>query len=93
MFERVKEGLQSAIRKLLDRDIVDEAAIKEFVRDVQRELLQADVNVRIVFELSKNVESKLMSERTKPGISVKERAVTRLYDEMVKIMGEETRLA
>ncbi|MDG6939217.1 MAG: signal recognition particle protein [Nitrososphaerota archaeon] len=93
MFERVKEGLQSAIRKLLDRDIVDEAAIKEFVRDVQRELLQADVNVRIVFELSKNVESKLMSERTKPGISVKERAVTLLYDEMVKIMGEETRLA
>ncbi|MEM3185834.1 MAG: signal recognition particle receptor subunit alpha [Conexivisphaerales archaeon] len=92
MFERVKEGLQAAIRKLIEKDVVDEAAIKEFVRDIQRELLQADVNVKIVFDLSKSIESKLLTERTKSGVSLKERAITLLYDEMVKIMGNEAKI-
>jgi signal recognition particle subunit SRP54 len=87
LFDKVREGLQSAIRQLLERDLVDEAAIREFVRDIQRELLQADVNYKIVLELSKNVEARLTEERGRPGISLKERAVVILYDEMSKIMG------
>ena len=87
MFDKIREGLQSAIKRLLDRDVVDEAAIKEFVRDIQREMIQADVNVKIVYQLSKDVENRLLAEKAKPGISIKEQAITVLYDEMSKIMG------
>jgi signal recognition particle subunit SRP54 len=87
LFDKIREGLQSAIKRLLDRDVVDEAAIKEFVRDIQREMIQADVNVKIVYQLSKDVENRLLAEKAKPGISIKEQAITVLYDEMSKIMG------
>ena len=37
-----------AIKKLFKAGVVDEAAVKELVRDIQRALLQADVNVQLV---------------------------------------------
>jgi len=37
---------------------VDEKAIKELVKDLQRTLLQADVNVELVLQLSKAVEDR-----------------------------------
>lgn len=87
MFDRIREGLLSALKKFIDKDVIDEAAIKEFIRDIQRELLQADVNFRIVYQMTKNLETRLAEERKKPGISLKEQAITLLYDEMQKIMG------
>jgi signal recognition particle subunit SRP54 len=92
MFEKVRESLQSAIKRLFDADVVDEAAIREFVKDIQRALIQADVNVKVVFDLSKRVEERLLAERAKPGISLKEQALSILYDELTKIMGTETKL-
>jgi signal recognition particle subunit SRP54 len=92
MFEKIRESLQSAIKRLFEADVVDEAAIKEFVKDIQRALIQADVNVKVVFDLSKRVEERLLAERTKPGISLKEQALSILYDELTKIMGTETKL-
>jgi signal recognition particle subunit SRP54 len=92
MFERIKEGLQSAVKRLFEADVVDEAAIKEFIKDIQRVLIQADVNVRVVFELSRRVEERLLAEKTKPGISLKEQALVVLYEELAKVMGIETKL-
>src|SRR5271157_5980406 len=92
MFEKIKESLQSAIKRLFDADVVDEATIKEFVKDIQRALIQADVNVKVVFDLSKRVEERLLVEKTKPGVSLKEQALSILYDELTKIMGTETKL-
>jgi len=92
MFEKIREGLQSAIKRLFDADVVDEATIKEFVKDIQRALIQADVNVKVVFDLSKRVEERLLLEKTKPGVSLKEQALSILYDELTKIMGTETKL-
>ena len=92
MFERIRESLQSAIRRLFDEDVVDEAAIREFAKDIQRALIQADVNVKVVFDLSKRVEERLLAEKTNPGVSLKEQALGILYDELTKIMGTETKL-
>jgi signal recognition particle subunit SRP54 len=92
MFEKIRESLQSAIKRLFDADVVDEATIKEFVKDIQRALIQADVNVKVVFDLSKRVEERLLAEKTKPGVSLKEQALSILYDELTKIMGTETKL-
>jgi signal recognition particle subunit SRP54 len=93
MFEKIKEGLQSAIKHLFEAEVVDEVAIKEFVRNIQRTLIQADVNIKLVFELTKKVEERLLQEKGKPGISLKEQALVVLYEELTKVMGTETRLS
>ncbi|NIQ04441.1 MAG: signal recognition particle protein Srp19, partial [Candidatus Korarchaeota archaeon] len=47
--DHLGSSLYDALKKIFKASIVDEAAVKELVKDVQRALLQADVNVKLVF--------------------------------------------
>ncbi len=59
--ETVGRSLSDAVRKLLRMPNIDEKAVKELVKDLQRTLLQADVNVDLVLALSKAVEERSLS--------------------------------
>ncbi|MEM3383080.1 MAG: signal recognition particle receptor subunit alpha [Nitrososphaerales archaeon] len=92
ILEKLKEGLQAAIKRILSASNVDEQLIKEFVKDVQRALLQADVNVKLVFELSSKIEKRALQENPPPGLSKKDHIIKILYDELVNILGTESKL-
>ncbi|MFB5621876.1 MAG: signal recognition particle receptor subunit alpha, partial [Candidatus Nitrosomaritimum yanchengensis] len=68
----------------------DEELIKELSKDVQRALLQSDVNVRLVLEITKNLEERSLNETPPPGLSRKDHIVKILYDELSKLLGNET---
>jgi signal recognition particle subunit SRP54 len=70
---------------------VDEVAVREFVRDLQRTLLQADVNVKLVLELTSRIQERALKERPPPGLPRKDHVVKILYEELVRLMGEESR--
>ena len=57
---RLGSSLYGAIKKVFKASIVDEATVKELVLDIQRALLQADVNVRLVLELSNRIEERAL---------------------------------
>ncbi|MBN2066558.1 MAG: signal recognition particle protein, partial [Candidatus Thermoplasmatota archaeon] len=67
---------------------VDSKLIKEVVRDIQRALLQADVNVKLVLELSKTIEKRALSEKPPAGMSNREHVIRIVYDELVNILGD-----
>ena len=87
--ETVGRSLTDAVRKLLRMPNVDEKAIKELVKDLQRTLLQADVNVELVLQLSKAVEDRSLKEQLPPGITRREHVVKVLYEEMTKFVGQD----
>ena len=82
------EGLRKALAKLTGAAIMDEKAVKEFIKELQRILISNDVNVKLVFELSKRIEEKTLKEKPLPGVSTKEHAVRVVYDELTNMMGE-----
>ncbi len=86
--EKVGATLQESLKRLLRLPLVDEAAVKELVKDLQRALLQADVNVQLVLDLSKRVENRAIHEQLPPGISRREHTVKVVYDELTKLLGE-----
>ena len=53
MLDNLKDGLRSAIKKIVSSSGIDEELIKELAKDVQRSLLQSDVNVKLVLEITK----------------------------------------
>ncbi len=83
------KSLGEAVRKLLRLPIVDEKAIRELVRDLQRALLQADVNVELVLQISRSVEKRAIEEKLPPGISRREHVIKVLYEELTSFLGEE----
>ena len=86
--ERLGSSLYEALRKVFRASIVDEALVKELVRDIQRALLQADVNVKLVFEISKRIEDRALKEKLPPGISRREHVVKVVYKELTRFLGE-----
>ena len=56
MLDNLKTNLRGAIKKIVKSSGIDEELIKELSKDVQRALLQSDVNVRLVLEITKNLE-------------------------------------
>lgn len=86
--EKLGGSLSSAIHKILRQPIVDEATVKELVRDLQRALLQSDVNVQLVLDLSKRIEERALRERLPQGISRRDHVVKVVYEELTKFLGE-----
>jgi signal recognition particle subunit SRP54 len=86
--ERLGSSLHEALRKIFRAAVVDEAAVKELVRDVQRALLQADVNVQLVLDISKRIEERALKEKVPPGISRREHVIKVVYEELTRFLGE-----
>ena len=82
------KSLGDAVKRLLRLPIVDEKAIKELVKDLQRILLAADVNVNLVLEISKRVEERSLNEVLPPGISRRDHVIKVLYEEITRFLGD-----
>jgi signal recognition particle subunit SRP54 len=89
LLESLRSGLQGAIKKLLGSSVVDEAVIKEFVRDLQRTLIQADVNVKLVLTVTENVQKRALEEKPIGGMTRKDQIVKILYEELDRMLGGE----
>ena len=89
MFEELTEKLKGSIDKLKNRSISDKEALQEFIKEIQRALLMADVNVEKVFELSKNIEKQALKTSVMPGLTRKEQIIKIFYDELTNVLGGE----
>lgn len=87
--EGLGRSLNDAMKKLLRLAVVDEKAVKELVRDLQRALLQSDVNVNLVLQISQAVETRSLEEKLPPGISRREHVIKVLYEELTRFLGED----
>ena len=88
VLEKLGSSIYQALKKVFRVAVVDEATVKELVRDIQRALLQADVNVKLVLEISKRIEERVLKEKLPPGISRKEHIIKVVYDELTRFLGE-----
>ena len=88
VLEKLGSSIYDSLKKLLRVSVVDEATVKELVRDLQRSLLQSDVNVKLVLELSKRIEERALKEKVPPGIPRREHVVKVVYEELTRFLGE-----
>jgi len=89
MLDSLGESLRNTLRKISKAGYVDESLIKEVVRDIQRALLKADVEVHLALKLSKNVERRALEEKPPSGMSHRDFLIKIIYEELVAILGEE----
>jgi signal recognition particle subunit SRP54 len=86
--ERFGSSIYDALRKIIKAPVVDESTIKELARDLQRALLQADVNVQLVLTLTKKIEDRALKEKVPPGVSRREHVIKVVYEELTRFLGE-----
>ncbi|MCD6529736.1 signal recognition particle protein [Candidatus Bathyarchaeota archaeon] len=88
VLEKLGESLHNALAKIFKSSMVDKKLVKELVIDIQRALLQADVNVKLVFEISRRIEERALNEKVPPGISRREHILKVVYEELTRFLGE-----
>ena len=85
-------SLKGTLKKIANAVHVDSKLIKDVVRDIQRALLQADINVKLVLELSKKIEKRALQEKPPAGMSNREHVIRIVYEELVELLGDSREL-
>lgn len=79
--------LREAIGRFLSSPGVDQRAVEELVRGIQRALIVGDVDVLLVKQLSDRIKKRALEEKLPPGISRKDHVVKIVYEEMTQLLG------
>ncbi|MFH1401193.1 MAG: signal recognition particle protein Srp54 [Nanoarchaeota archaeon] len=87
VLDKLSDSLKATLQKVTKALFVDEKLVNELVKDIQRALLQADVNVSLVFDLTSRIKKKLLKDEPPKGMSKKEYLVKVVYDELVEFLG------
>ena len=87
MLGNLGENLTKTMKKLVGMSVIDKKTIKEVVKEIQRAVIQSDVNIALVLDLSKKIESRALEEEPPNGITPREYVITIIYEEMVNLLG------
>ena len=88
VMDKLGESLRATLAKIAKTGAIDEKTIKEVVRDIQRALLQADVNVKLALKLTREIERRALTEKPPAGMNAREHVVKVVYEELVKLLGD-----
>ncbi|MBT6735207.1 signal recognition particle protein Srp19, partial [Candidatus Woesearchaeota archaeon] len=89
VMEKLSNNLKNVLKKIAGAPIINEALINELVKDIQRALLSADVNVKLVLNLSKNIKEKAINKEPPKGVNPRDFLVNIVYEELTVFLGGE----
>ncbi len=87
VLDTLGKSLRGVLQKIARSSTIDEALLGEVVRDIQRALLQADVNVQLTLDLTKRVRRRATEEKPPAGAGVRDFLVRIIYEEIRGILG------
>ncbi len=82
------EALKDVIKKITRSSTIDKKFVEEIVRDIQRALIKADVNVRHVKEITDAIKKRALSEEIIHGLNPREHIIKIVYEELMRGIGE-----
>ena len=93
VLDNLGTSLKDALKKIANAGKIDKEVIDDVVKDIQRALIQADVNVRLVMKLSNQIKNRALTESPPPGMDSREHVLRIVYTELVNIIGKATPIA
>ena len=88
VLEKLSESLKNTLQKIAKSLFVDEKLINELIKDIQRALLQSDVNVKLVLDLTDKIKKRALSEESPKGLTKKENIINIVYEELAVFLGK-----
>ena len=84
VFDKIKNSVQ----KFSSRGVADKDAVEQLVKDIQRDLIAADVDVGLVSEISDEIRKEALSEEVPKGLTRKEHVLEIVYSKLEGLLGE-----
>ncbi len=87
VLEKLGSSLRGALDKVRNSLTVDRELVGNIVKEIQKSLLGADVNVKLVLDLTKKIRSRAISEDNK-ALDKREHLITIIYEELSAFLGD-----
>jgi signal recognition particle subunit SRP54 len=87
VLENLGGSLRNALKKIASANKIDKALVDDAVREIQRALLQADVNVKLVMHLSTTIKERALNEKPAAGMNPREHVINIVYQELINLVG------
>ncbi|GER21946.1 signal recognition particle protein [Zafaria cholistanensis] len=91
MFNSLSDRLTATFKNLRGKGRLTEADVDGTVREIRRALLDADVAVPVVREFTAHVKERALGEEVSQALNPGQQVVKIVNDELVRILGGETR--
>lgn len=88
-FEGLADRLQNTIQKIRGKGKVNEADVKEMMREVRLALLEADVNFKVVKEFVKKVSERAVGQEVMQSLTPGQQVIKVVKEELTDLMGGE----
>ena len=88
VLENLGKSLHSALKRLFGASVIDEELVKELVKDIQRALLVADVDVSLVMAITERVQEQALDESLPRGVSRREHIIRVVWNTLAHFLGE-----
>lgn len=88
-FEGLADRLQGTIQKIRGKGKVNEADVKEMMREVKLALLEADVNFKVVREFVKRVSERAVGQEVLKSLTPGQQVIKVVKEELTTLMGGE----
>ncbi len=88
-FEGLAQRLQGTLQKIRGKGKIDEADVKEMMREVRRALIEADVNLKVVKEFVNTVSERAVGQDVMKSLTPGQQVVKIVKDELTNLMGGE----
>ncbi|MDY6778091.1 MAG: signal recognition particle receptor subunit alpha [Candidatus Nanohaloarchaea archaeon] len=85
----VFDNLKESIKDFAGLGVADREAVEELVQDIQRDLIQADVDIQLVKDLSERIKEQALKEDLPSNLTRKEHVLNIVYEELAGILGDE----
>jgi len=85
-------SLRGTLNKLRGKSRISEEDVDDVVREIQRSLLQADVETGLVMDLSDAIKSRALDEEPPAGTTARDHVLRIVYEEMVALVGDATEI-
>ena len=89
VLDKLGSSLKATLEKITGAKFVDKKLVNELAKEIQKALLQSDVNVQLVFDLSNKIKDRALNEETPGALTKKEHLVNIVYEELVSFVGKE----
>lgn len=88
-FEGLADRLQNTIQKIRGKGKINEADVKDMMREVRLALLEADVNFKVVKEFVKKVSERAVGQEVLKSLTPGQQVIKVVKEELTELMGGE----
>jgi signal recognition particle subunit SRP54 len=92
VLDNLGKSLRGTLDDLRGKSRLTEEDIEDVVKEIQRSLLQADVDVSLVMDLSDSIKERALEEEPPAGTSARDHVLRIVYEELVGLVGDSTDL-